>query len=101
MKVDYHPLFQSDFDHAARYYLKHGGRDLAGQFIDEVEKALFRITANPLAHSTVFNNVRRLRLKRFNAYAIRYSFDDATNTIFIGSIVHGARDPAVARERFD
>jgi plasmid stabilization system protein ParE len=56
VKVDYHPLFQTDLDQAARYYLKHGGRELAEAFIDEVEQALFRIAENPLTSSIVFKN---------------------------------------------
>ena len=101
MKVNYHPLFQSDFNEAARYYLKQGGRELAERFIEEVEQALLRIADNPLISPIVFKNVRRVRLKQFRPYAIRYSFDVAADTLFIGSLVHGARDPATGQDRFD
>jgi plasmid stabilization system protein ParE len=96
----YHPLFQSDLERAARYYAKNGGQKLAEDFIDEIEQALFRLSTNPLDCSIVFNNVRRLRLRRFKAYAIRYSFDEAAQTLFVGSLVHGARDPSTDQDRF-
>jgi hypothetical protein len=54
VKVDYHPLFQSDLNQAALFYLRGGGRDLAERFIDEVEQALFWIAKNPVACSIVF-----------------------------------------------
>ena len=85
MKLEYHPLFQTDLDNAVLYYLKEGGKALAERFIDEVEQGIFRIVHNPLSCSKEFRDVRRLRLKHFKGYAIRYSFDEITETIFIGN----------------
>jgi plasmid stabilization system protein ParE len=101
VKVEYHPLFHSEFNEATRYYLKNGGRELAERFIVEVEQALLRIAAAPLMCPIVFKNVRRLRLKQFKAFAIRYSYDEAAETVFIGSLIHGARDPSIGQDRFD
>jgi plasmid stabilization system protein ParE len=100
VKVEYHPLFQTDLDKAALYYLKEGGKVLAERFIDEVEQGIFRIEHNPLSCSKEFREVRRLRLKHFKVYAIRYSFDENTETIFIGNLVHGARHPDTGKDRF-
>ena len=38
--------------------------------------------------------------RALEAFAIRYSYDEATGTVFIGSLIHGARDPAIGRDRF-
>ena len=100
MKLEYHPLFQTDLDNAALYYLKEAGKDLAERFIDEVEQGIFRIVDNPLSCSKEFRDVRRLRLQQFKAYAVRYSFDENTETIFIGNLVHGARHPDTGKDRF-
>ena len=51
MKLEYHPLFQTDLDNAVLYYLKEGGKALAERFIDEVEQGIFRIVHNPLSCS--------------------------------------------------
>jgi plasmid stabilization system protein ParE len=100
VRVEFHWLFQADLENAARYYLLNGGQELAQQFIDEVEQSVFRITENPLAYSRTFKDVRRLRLKRFKAYIIRYSFDEATETIFVASLLHSARHPDADKDRF-
>ena len=81
MKVEYHPLFQTDLDKAALYYLKEGGKVLAERFIDEVEQGIFRIEHNPLSCSKEFREVN-------------------TETIFIGNLVHGARHPDTGKDRF-
>ncbi len=100
MRVEYHPLFQGDLNDAALYYLKQGGTALANAFIDEVEEGILAITRNPLACSKEFAEIRRFRLRRFRAYAIRYFLDEASGIILIGSIIHGARHPDTAKERF-
>ena len=100
MKLEFHPSFKSDLESSALYYLEQGGRALADQFIDEVERSIFRIVQNPTASSAEFRDVRRLRLKRFIAYSIRYCFDEGENTVFIGNLLHGARHPETEKDRF-
>ena len=100
MQVEFHPLFREDLAAASLYYLKEAGADIAEAFVNDVEQTVFRICQNPMVHSRVFDDVRRCRLSRFTAYSIRYGYDEKNQCIFIGSLLHGARDPQTALDRF-
>lgn len=100
MNVKFHPDFRTDFVEATKFYRDHAGRGIAQDFIEEVILAIREIKRNPERFSITFGEVRRARLRRFHAYAIRYSFDSSTETLYIGSLLHGARNPDTGKGRF-
>ena len=100
MKVKFHPAFRTDFSEATRYYRKHAGERLAEDFVREVTQTIQDIKCNPEQFPIVGDGIRSARLRRFHAYAVRYDFDESTESVYFGSLLHGARNPDVGKDRF-
>lgn len=99
MTVEYHPAWQGELEQGARYYNDQSGPRLRNDFLREARATIERIKATPLGFTKAYGPVRRARLKRFKAYAIRYWFVEDTDTLRILSIVHGARHPDYGKDR--
>jgi plasmid stabilization system protein ParE len=85
-----------EFDEAVAWY--EGERTgLGEEFKLEVKSALQRALANPELFQRVRGRAQRIRLRRFNKYAIYFAIKDDVFSIL--SVFHGARNPAELRRR--
>jgi plasmid stabilization system protein ParE len=69
--------------------------DLAAKFEDAVFEYLNLLTYNP-HFARVFNEVRRLPLKKF-PQVIYFTVDDIARRVTVIAILHGAADPKIYR----
>lgn len=100
MKVKFHPAFRTDFAEATRYYRNQAGKQIAEDFVAEVTQVIQDVKSNPEQFPVIFGEIRSARLRRFHAYAIRYDFDGETSSVYFGSLLHGARNPDLGKDRF-
>jgi plasmid stabilization system protein ParE len=85
-----------EFDEAVAWY--EGERPgLGEEFKLEVKSALHRALANPKFFQKVRGRAQRIRLHRFNKYAIYFAIKDDVFSIL--PVFHGARNPAELRRR--
>lgn len=99
MEVEYHPAFGNDLGAATDFYIENGGSELASAFLAEVSLVLDQIEAQPERFSKIHNDIRRCRLGRFRSYAVFYKLKG--NKLYIGGLIHGARNPLIWLERFE
>lgn len=86
---------QTDFDEAFDWYeARHAG--LGADFAAQVQQTFDRISANPLLHGAVFQDVRKAPVQRF-PYSIFYRVEAAR--ILILAVFHGKRDPSIWQAR--
>src|SRR5262245_29243033 len=83
-----HPLVNSDVEEAAFWYDQRNP-DVAVRFVDEARAAMFAAAKNPLHFSVRFEDVRRVRLRRFPHSVF---FQAREQTVFVLAVLHGARD---------
>ena len=86
---------QDDFDEAFDWY-EAQRPGLGTDFADQVQQTFDRISANPLLHSTVFQDVRKAPVQRF-PYSIFYRVEAAQ--LLILAVFHGKRDPSIWQAR--
>ena len=98
MRVVRHSKLEEDILQAFRY-LNQQESDLGEYFIAELEETIHSIERNPLIWSMVYRDVRRIRLRRFKAYSIRYRVLENEGVIQILSVIHGARHPNQGKDR--
>ena len=70
---------------------------LGSEFVRAVDASLSSIGRNPLAYSVVYQQVRRVLIRRF-PYGIFYVLDK--NTMIVVACFHGKRDPKSWKTRF-
>ncbi|MBI5801138.1 MAG: type II toxin-antitoxin system RelE/ParE family toxin [Verrucomicrobia bacterium] len=71
---------------------------LGEEFAEEVDEVVRSLARNPLQHSAVFADVRRVRLRRFWPYAVFYYLHQEEVIVF--AIFHASRQPErLARRR--
>jgi plasmid stabilization system protein ParE len=97
MILIYHPLFKEDLQQAVEHHnLQREG--LGDELCGEVELIIRKIAKNPELYPKTYQDVRRARLKRFKWYAVRYQLV-APDTLYILSVLHGARHPSIGKNR--
>ena len=86
---------QTDFDEAFDWYdVRRPG--LAADFAEAVQQVFDRISANPLLHAEVFQNVRKAVVHHF-PYSIFYQVEP--NQVLVLAVFHAKRDPRVWQAR--
>jgi|ERR1700677_2882267 toxin ParE1/3/4 len=83
-----HPLVDRDVEEAAFWYRQHDS-DVAIRFVDEARYAMFAAAKTPLRYSIRFEDVRRVRLRRF-PHSVFFKARD--NIVFVLAVLHGARE---------
>ena len=96
LPVIFKSVARFEFDEAVAWY--EGERTgLGEEFKLEVKSALQRALANPELFQRVRGRAQRIRLRRFNKYAIYFAIKDDVFSIL--SVFHGSRNPAELRRR--
>jgi plasmid stabilization system protein ParE len=89
-KVTFHEEADSEIYEAAIYY-EEKAADLGLLFLDEIEKAIIRILANPMAYPSVGDEVRQAIVSRF-PYSILYVIESDEHLRVI-AVAHQKRRP--------
>lgn len=89
MKVRFLAPAQSEVDDAVTWYDSQS-RSLGTQFLDDLDRAVRRIVAYPLAGKEIEEYLRRCLLSRF-PYGIIYGID--SETIIVIAVAHLHREP--------
>jgi toxin ParE1/3/4 len=95
MRIVSHPEASQELEAAALWYEQREpglGRD----FLDEFERTLRRIEANPERWRKIFGNNRQLSFDRF-PYAIVYGV--GVDTLYIKAVKHERRRPFYWKDR--
>ncbi len=83
-----HPLVNGDVEDAAFWYDQRDP-DVAVRFVDAARDAMFAAAKTPLHFVVCFEDVRRVRLRRFPHSAF---FQVRNDTVLILAVLHGARE---------
>lgn len=83
-----HRLVDADVEKAAFWYWERDA-NTALRFVDEASRAMFAAAEHPLYHSVRFEDIRRVRLRRFPHSAFYVIREE---TVLILAVLHGARD---------
>jgi plasmid stabilization system protein ParE len=83
------PLAEADLTEAKTYY-ENQREGLGDELVECVEQALERIRQNPCGPAKVYEELRRVLVRRF-PYAVFYRADD--DQITVVAIYHARRDP--------
>jgi plasmid stabilization system protein ParE len=86
---------QTDFDEAFDWY-EAQRPGLGTDFAAEVHKVFDRISANPLLHRLVLQDVRKAVIQRF-PYSVFYRVE-ATQVLVL-AVFHGRRNPSIWQRR--
>lgn len=89
MKVRFLKPAQYEVDDAVAWYDSQS-RSLGTQFLDDLDRAVRRIVAYPLASTTIEEDLRRCLLSRF-PYGIIYGIDSETAIVI--AVAHLHREP--------
>ncbi|MFA4827992.1 MAG: type II toxin-antitoxin system RelE/ParE family toxin [Thermodesulfovibrionales bacterium] len=89
MKVRFLKPAQSEVDDAVTWYDSQS-RSLGTQFLDDIDRAVRRIVAYPLASTIIEEGIRRCLLSRF-PYGIIYGID--SETVVVVAVAHLHREP--------
>ena len=83
-----HPLVDCDLEEAALWYHQRDPR-VAQRLVDETRDAMHAAAASPLRSAIRFENVRRVRLRKF-PHSVYFQLRD--ETVFVLALVHGAQE---------
>ena len=86
----------ADFEDAIAWY-EAQRPGLGEEFKTEVKATLGRALANPGLFQRVRGRAQRIRLRRFNKYAIYFAIEDDTFAVL--AVFHGSRSPAELHRR--
>jgi len=96
MTIRYHALARKEVIAAAEYYAQER-RELGAEFLEEMDAAERRITANPLQFEQVRPGIRRCLLDRL-PFGICFRVSDA-GTVRIIVVKHHGRRPGLGIRR--
>jgi plasmid stabilization system protein ParE len=82
-------IAEEELAEAYQWYEKKQ-RGLGNRFLQAVERAFDDIRARPLSPAVVFDDVRRVRVRRF-PYGVYYRV--VNETLIVVAVFHGSRDP--------
>jgi len=97
MIVHFHPDAELEFKKAIEYY-ELQEKQLGIRFSEEVKRTLDRIRINPVAWTSVSNNLRRALTDRF-PYGILYNYNEADQIINVVAVMHLHKEPGYWRDR--
>jgi len=83
-----HPLVDCDLEEAALWYAQRDQR-VAGRLIAETRTAMRAAAASPFRFSTRFEDVRRVRLRKF-PHSVYYRVQG--ECVFVLALIHGAQE---------
>jgi plasmid stabilization system protein ParE len=89
VKVRFLKVAQSEVDDAVEWYDLQS-HSLGTQFLDDLDRAVRRITAYPLSSTKIEGGLRRCLLSRF-PYGIIYGVD--SETVIVIAVAHLHREP--------
>lgn len=89
------PAAQEEFDEAVDWYEQQSA-GLGVEFLNRVEEALDRISATPEAYSIVFQEMRRIVVRKF-PNLIYYRVEPEQIVVF--AIFHNKREPKTWQSR--
>jgi plasmid stabilization system protein ParE len=97
--LEFHPVVQSDFNHAIAHFEAEGGVNLADRFEAEFRAALLAIKTGPTRFPPYQRSpfFRRIRLGSF-PYLIIYR--ESTNSIRVTLLKHERRHPLFGLNRW-
>ncbi len=90
LRLDFHPAVRGEIDDAHDWYEQRHPR-LGRDFLDEVERVLAEIIANPARYGSADGDIREGLLPRF-PYAIYYRV--LADRIRVLAVYHTSRDPS-------
>jgi hypothetical protein len=90
LPLDFHPAVRDEIDDAHDWYERRIA-GLGGDFLNEVQRVLGEITANPARYGFVDGDIRAGLLNRF-PYAVYYRV--LADRIRVLAVYHTARDPS-------
>ena len=96
LRVVFKPAALLEFEAAVAWY-EADRPGLGREFKLEVKRALRRALANPGFFQKVRGRAQKIRLHRFEKYAIYFAIKDGTFAIL--AVFHGARNPADLLQR--
>lgn len=96
MRIEYHPAIEADLVHIRDYYNERC-RNLGNDFIDEFERQVLRIAANPCRWMVARGDTRRALMRRFPYLILFRVVDDSVVRITV--IKHERRHPAYGLHR--
>lgn len=95
MKFRFLPEALMEYEESTFYYSSVSNA-LAASFVTQIESSIKRIQRNPLAHATVWADVRRCLVKRF-PYGIYYIIEN--DHFLIVAVMHLSRKPGYWENR--
>jgi len=95
MRIVSHPEASQELEAAALWY-EERQPGLGSDFLDDFERTLRRMEANPEHWHKILGNNRRLNFARF-PYAIVYSI--GVDTLYIKAVMHVRRRPFYWKDR--
>jgi toxin ParE1/3/4 len=90
LPLDFHPAVRDEIDDAHDWY-EQRQPGLGGRFLDEVQRVLAEITANPTRYGFADADIREGPLTRF-PYAVYYRV--LVDRIRVLAVYHTSRDPS-------
>ena len=90
LPLDFHPAVRDEIDDAHDWY-EQRRPGLGGDFLDEVQRVLAEIRANPARYGFADRDIREGLLKRF-PYAVYYRV--LADRIRVLAVFHTARNPS-------
>lgn len=91
LPVIFKPAAYLEFEEAVAWY-ETQRPGLGQEFKLEVKSALQRALANPELFQRVRGRAQKIRLRRFDQYAIYFAIKDGAFSVI--AVFHGARNPA-------
>jgi len=90
LPLDFHPAVRDEIDDAHNWY-EQRRPGLGNNFLDEVQRVLAEITANPARYGFADADIREGLLARF-PYAVYYRV--LADRIRVLAVYHSSRDPS-------
>lgn len=90
LPLDFHPAVRDEIDDAHDWY-EQRRTGLGSDFLDEIQRVLAEITANPARYGFADGDIREGLLNRF-PYAIYYRV--LAHRIRVLAVYHTSRDPS-------
>ena len=95
MKYVFHPEALTEYSEAVQYYAEQRV-DLAQEFIDAVEGAVYRLRDSPKLYPAIDRDIRRCLTRKF-PYAILYTVEP--DFILILAVMHCKKKPGYWKSR--
>ena len=95
MKYFFHPEALNEYSEAVRYYAEQN-IELAQEFIDSVENAIYRLRESPERYPAIDEDIRRCLTRKF-PYGILYIIE--ADSILVLAVMHCKKKPGYWKSR--